>query len=348
MESTTEMDARPRMESYVDSEKAIGCPENESEHEEQIFPDIQTIKDCIPAHCFVPSATRSLGYVARDLALIALLAWSALRFIPEMPSQHIRWAAWVAYGFLQGLVCTGLWILAHEAGHGALTNHQRLNDLIGWLLHSSLLVPYFSWKSSHRRHHRYTGHITKDMAFVPRLWSATQDKAASPLTPDLHVFEDAPMFQLLKLIGHQLFGWQLYLLLNATAGKKSLHREEKSWLRQSHFDPTSAVFGPHESILIVLSDVGIGLTLGFLYYLAASVGWISVCLLYLVPYLWVHHWIVAITYLHHNHPDLYHYDDDGWKYVKGALSTVDRDFGWVGRNLFHGIIETHVVHHLFP
>ena len=30
-----------------------------------------------------------------------------------------------------------------------------------------------------------------------------------------------------------------------------------------------------------------------------------------------------------------------------AVATVDRDFGWIGRHIFHGIIDTHVVHHLF-
>ncbi len=57
---------------------------------------------------------------------------------------------------------------------------------------------------------------------------------------------------------------------------------------------------------------------------------------------------VAITYLHHNHPDVHHFDAQGWTFVKGALATVDRDFGFVGKHLFHGIIDTHVVHHLFP
>lgn len=57
---------------------------------------------------------------------------------------------------------------------------------------------------------------------------------------------------------------------------------------------------------------------------------------------------VAITYLHHTHPEVHHFDADSWTFVKGALATVDRDFGFVGRHLFHGIIDTHVVHHLFP
>jgi len=57
---------------------------------------------------------------------------------------------------------------------------------------------------------------------------------------------------------------------------------------------------------------------------------------------------VAITYLHHTHPEVHHFDAENWTFVKGALATVDRDFGWIGRHLFHGIIDTHVVHHLFP
>lgn len=57
---------------------------------------------------------------------------------------------------------------------------------------------------------------------------------------------------------------------------------------------------------------------------------------------------VAITYLHHTHPEVHHFEAESWSFVKGALATVDRDFGFVGRHLFHGIIDTHVVHHLFP
>lgn len=57
---------------------------------------------------------------------------------------------------------------------------------------------------------------------------------------------------------------------------------------------------------------------------------------------------VAITYLHHTHMEVPHYEADNWTFVKGALATVDREFGFVGRHLFHCIIEHHVVHHLFP
>ena len=31
--------------------------------------------------------------------------------------------------------------------------------------------------------------------------------------------------------------------------------------------------------------------------------------------------------------------------MRGAAATIDREFGFIGRQLLHGIIETHVLHH---
>lgn len=55
--------------------------------------------------------------------------------------------------------------------------------------------------------------------------------------------------------------------------------------------------------------------------------------------------LVAITFLQHTDPSLPHYTADEWNFVRGAAATVDREFGFIGRHLFHGIIETHVLHH---
>jgi omega-6 fatty acid desaturase / acyl-lipid omega-6 desaturase (Delta-12 desaturase) len=55
--------------------------------------------------------------------------------------------------------------------------------------------------------------------------------------------------------------------------------------------------------------------------------------------------IVAITFLQHTDPTLPHYTPESWTYVRGAAATIDREFGFIGRQLLHGIIETHVLHH---
>ena len=54
---------------------------------------------------------------------------------------------------------------------------------------------------------------------------------------------------------------------------------------------------------------------------------------------------VAITYLQHTDPSLPHYTEEEWNFVRGASATIDREFGFIGRHLLHGIIETHVLHH---
>ena len=58
--------------------------------------------------------------------------------------------------------------------------------------------------------------------------------------------------------------------------------------------------------------------------------------------------LVAITYLHHTHPDVPHYTDEAWTFTQGALGTIDRSIGFIGQHFFHEIIDFHLVHHLFP
>ena len=49
--------------------------------------------------------------------------------------------------------------------------------------------------------------------------------------------------------------------------------------------------------------------------------------------------------MQHTDPSLPHYTGESWNFVRGAAATIDREFGFIGRQLFHGIIETHVLHH---
>jgi bifunctional Delta-12/omega-3 fatty acid desaturase len=228
--------------------------------------------------------------------MAAALVYVALTYIPRINDPLYRGAAWMVYGFVQGLVGTGLWILAHECGHGAFSLHTRFNNIVGWAVHSALMVPYFSWKFSHARHHKFTGHMEKDMAFVPSTKEEySHKKLLGFLDPEL--FEDVPLVSLLRLIGHQLFGWQLYLLLNSTSGPNSLQNKVSKWWGRSHFDPNSAVFRPNERIYIVISDIGLLITGTLLYHAGTIVGPWNVFLLWGVPYFWVHHWLGMLSWI---------------------------------------------------
>merc|ERR1711924_584317 len=79
-------------------------------------------------------------------------------------------------------------------------------------------------------------------------------------------------------------------------------------------------------------------------------GIVPVACFYWGPYLWVNFWLVLYTWLQHTSPEVPHFGDDEWTWVRGALCTIDRPyaelfgfFDWV----HHHIGSTHVCHHLF-
>ena len=173
--------------------------------------------DAIPPHCFQRNTLLSLSYILRDFLLIFTLAAIATQ-IPHIPSYHLRFIAWATYAFCQGLVFTGLWELAHECGHQALSPSKTFNNIAGLIIHSCLLVPYHSWRVTHAHHHKATNNIERDIAFVPdtkEVWLATRrDRVPKLLFSYWDLVEDMPIINLLILVGHQLIAWPSTYIFN--------------------------------------------------------------------------------------------------------------------------------------
>lgn len=181
-------------------------------------------------------------------------------------------------------------VIGHESGHSNFSTSNLLNDVVGWILHSALLTPYFSWKSSHRRHHIYANNLAKDHNFVP----PQREEYANSLLFDLHqleeLTEDSPLITNLRLVLQQILGFPWYFLTNITASQGRLHKaQSKKFLGNSHFLPSSTVFRPEEAHLIVLSDIGIGIMMAALHHATMRIGLQIVFLLYIQPYIWVNH-----------------------------------------------------------
>jgi len=316
---------------------------------------IKELRDAIPPHCFERSGLRGLGYVARDIASLAAVFYIYYHYVtPEyIPSTPVRAVLWALYTFVQGCFGTGLWVLAHECGHQSFSTSKVLNDTVGWILHSCLLVPYFSWKISHGKHHKATGHMDRDMVFVPK----SREEFASRFGKLSHelseLVEETPIYTFAHMIGQQLVGWPLYIITNVTGHNKHEKQVEGKGIGKSngfgggvnHFFPSSPLYERKDEKLIILSDIGLALVISGLYFLGQTYGWTNMLVWYFLPYIWVNHWLVAITFLQHTDPTLPHYEAKSWNFVRGAAATIDREFGFIGRQLFHGIIETHVLHH---
>jgi len=261
----------------------------------------------------------------------------------------LRHLLWMCYWAVQGCVMTGLWVIGHECGHGGFSDSGSLNDLVGLLVHSYLLVPFFSWKTSHRRHHSNTNNLDRDEVFVPAMESAlSADYGRNAEHEHEHNFVVMILASLKRsfhIVIMLTLGWPLYLSLNTTS-----HNYGKRFFPPNHFFPTSPIFtSPRERREVVISDVMLLVVLGALYKTGIASGFTYLFYAYGVPLLITNLFLVLITFLQHTDVAVPHYTGSEWDWLRGALATVDRDYGFfkILNHVFHHINDTHVVHHLF-
>ncbi|KAF9003034.1 fatty acid desaturase-domain-containing protein [Cyathus striatus] len=316
---------------------------------------LKEIRASIPSKYFVKDTRKGLLYLSRDI-LMAVVAWSLattidpyfktkeLRFfLTPIGAEICRWMSWSIYWWFQGLIFTGIWVIGHECGHGAFSDYRIINDAIGFITHTYLWTPYFSWKISHHRHHSNHASMERDEVYVPKTREdlGIPDKHDEDIDWD-EIFGDTPVYTLFVLIRQQLLAFPAYLLFNVS-GQKSYPK----WT--NHFDPKSILFNEAQRNVVIVSNIGIAFMVFCVSKASSLYGVSEVVKYYGIPWLSVSHWFIMITYLHHTDPILPHYRGKEWNFQRGAAATVDRNFlGWQGRFFLHDVAHYHVIHHFFP
>jgi omega-3 fatty acid desaturase (delta-15 desaturase) len=271
---------------------------------------LQDLKAAIPDSCFRPSTARSLAYFALDVGIIAGLAGLAYSLN--------SWLFFPIYWLAQGTMFWALFVVGHDCGHGSFSRHKWLNTLVGHLAHTPILVPYHGWRISHRTHHANTGNIDTDESWYPIAET---------------VYRAMPWPQKLVRFYGLLFAYPFYLFFRSS-GRNG-----------SHFLPGSELFRPSERRGVVVSTACWGLMVAALAWLGLSQGPLVLVAYYVMPYLVFVAWLDFVTFMHHTEPDIPWYRSEDWYFLKGALSTIDRDYGFI--NAIHHNIGTHVAHHIF-
>lgn len=271
---------------------------------------LQDVRNAIPERCFQSNAFRSLAYFFLDIGVIALLYWlvftiNSIWFLP-------------VFWFATGTMFWALFVVGHDCGHGSFSRYRWLNNLFGHLSHTPILVPFHGWRISHRTHHANTGNIDTDESWYPVTESQYDSMAW---------YEKFARFHLI------LFVYPLYLF-RRSPGKSG-----------SHFMPESPLFRPHEKWDVLTSTVCCTFMLGLLIGVGITHGFLFLLTYYIVPYLIFVAWLDVVTFLHHTEEDIPWYRGKDWYFLKGALSTIDRDYGFF--NPIHHNIGTHVAHHIF-
>jgi omega-3 fatty acid desaturase (delta-15 desaturase) len=277
------------------------------------YPSLVEIRAVIPKHCFQASAWRSWSYVLRDFLIIAGLFYLAHTYIPGLEAPF-RQLAWAAYWLAQGTMFWALFVLGHDAGHGAFGPNRLLNDVAGALVHTVILLPYASFQLTHRNHHMNCAHFVRDEGYGPMDENCPLDRRTRRV-------------MLLPFAAYWLYMFGL-----------SRHGT-------SHFSPNSKLFERNRpevvrSLALIAVVVLIAAAFAYRFGIAAVMAY------YGLPVLVYGCYFMIVTFQQHNDINMPWYGDPDWTFVKGALSSVDRSYGpfnWIVHN-----IGTHQLHHLFP
>ncbi|KXG22757.1 probable fatty acid desaturase DES1 [Sorghum bicolor] len=276
---------------------------------------IGDVRAAVPEHCWHKSPWRSLWYVVRDVAAVVALGTAA--------AAMDSWAVWPVYWAVQGTMFWAFFVLGHDCGHGSFSDSRTLNSVVGHLLHSFILIPYHGWRISHRTHHQNHGHVDRDES-----WHPITEGRYRRLPPRAKKIRFTAPYPLLL--------FPLYLFYRGPDKPGT------------HFLPSSELFSPKEKGDVMLSTTCWCIMLASLLAMSCAFGPLQVLKMYGLPYLVFVMWLDLVTYLHHHghHERLPWYRGEEWSYLRGGLTTVDRDYGWI--NKIHHDIGTHVIHHLFP
>jgi len=320
------------------------------------FPKAKDLRACIPQDCFEPETKTSLKYLSVSVVGTALCSLFGARMLSVFnPAALVNLPFWSMYSAVTGTVAMGLWVLAHECGHGAFSKNKKIQDTVGYILHSLFLVPYYSWQRSHAVHHQYTNHMELGETHVPEKCGKDEDG------PSLN-FREGFFSRFGKKMGVRLWGalqatlhlgigWPAYLLIGATGGPdRGLTNHYWPNPLTTPKQPRRELFPGNWKKKVLKSDVGVAVMTAAVGALAWTKGLPLMMALYGGPLIVVNAWLVLYTWLQHTDVDVPHFSSDNHSFVKGALHTIDRPYdkldpwGFIDF-LHHKIGTTHVAHH---
>jgi fatty acid desaturase len=271
------------------------------------FPEARQLRAVIPKDCFESNTATSLGYLGVSVAGTALCTALGVALLGVVPPENwYTLPVWALYSAVTGTVAMGLWVLAHECGHGAFSKNKTVQDTVGYLLHSLFLVPYYSWQRSHAVHHQYTNHMELGETHVPEPMEQGPEGGGSSASLKLRSSFLAQFGQTLgmRLWGamqatvHLVIGWPAYLLIGATGGS------DRGMTNHYWPDPLTTPNQPKKELFpgkwkerVFKSDIGVAAVA------ASAVAW-AVCnglpqmmALYGGPLIVVNAWLVLYTWL---------------------------------------------------
>jgi omega-6 fatty acid desaturase (delta-12 desaturase) len=291
-------------------------------------PSVREIKSAIPQEARTRSSARGVLVFA-----FAFLFWlGAFAGVLLAPTWLIKFLS----GGVLGLGIAVLFVLGHDACHGALTPNRRLNGWLGRIAFLPSLHPFVAWEYSHNvLHHGWTNLRGRDPVYVP-FSKAEFDQLPRWRRTLERVYRSMLGVGLMYLVE---VWWKLELFPAPNHRKKI---DERGSFRLDR--ALVLAFAVLQIVaVLLLSKVPESSQAGA----ATMIGLIAVSVLW--PFAaW--NWLMGFfTYQHHTHPTVAWYANvDDWSFFDGQVrGTVHVEFPWLIEFVLNNIMQ-HTAHHVDP
>ncbi len=288
---------------------------------------IGTLRDLIPKACFVIEPHKSWSALAVAVVRLAFSLF-VLTLIQPAWGPSLAWqlpallAAWLFCGWCY----TGIFVIGHDCGHMAFSEHRWVNTLVGYLCLSPVFTGFHNWRIWHNYHHAKTQLRGQDPDWAEKMMTRAEYERA-PLGEKAHV-----------RLG---FGTPLGMLVGFWVGmfRRSFM---KTLAPQVPLTRGAATELLTSTAVMILVSGSISMAL-----YRAGGPWMLLELYYVPVFIAAAHGAM-LTYLHHTSADAMVFDKADWTPFRGQVaSTFNVRFPrWIEALWFD--INIHLVHHLAP
>ncbi len=279
---------------------------------------LKPVLDIVPPEAYENPTWKGLAYFARDAALYLVVVAGLIWFSNPMIVAPLL--------ILSGLVISGLFVVAHDAAHGALFRSKRLNSIIGHIAMLPSWHVYEGWVLGHNRiHHVYT--VRQGFDFVWHPYTVEEYRAMGWLGRLRHRIE------------WSWAGAGLYYMREVWWNKMVVGKPPARWVSSIRRDRWIV------AIFVALAVAG----LGWLGWLQAGTAWGVAWMIFrtlVAPFLIFSFIIGSFVHVHHIHPDIRWWKRREWTKFKGQMEGTTILRMPRGFDFFFHWIMVHIPHHV--
>jgi len=315
MGTPAESEEHPSVSTIVDdNEGTSGEPSVPRERKGSL----QRVLDVIPAEAYERPTWKGLAYFARDVVVYAV----AVSLLIVVDNPFAVAALWV----LAALAISALFIVGHDAAHGALFSSRRMNRTVGKLAMLPSWHVYEGWVLGHNRiHHTYTARQGFDFVWHP---VTPAEYAALPWTKRLRHRIEWSWFGAGAYYGREVW-WNKMIVGKPPARFTRAIRRDR-WLVGS----------------VVVAVAAALFALGLSWTDSVWGGVWMVTKVWVVPFLGFSFVIGSLVHIHHIGPELRWWPRREWTRFTGQVEATTALYASPVVEFFFHWIMVHIPHHV--